>query len=136
MMTMTLALVLMSGCALLRQIGDMSPKQKAVWMMSTFVAQLNALKTEARWYWSDQVSDADRLVMRWKMTLLQKAYPLIKGYADAAERGEDPGLVSEDTILDLINQVIDAAAGKVPAGVKLADPPPKPRVITLPKQSI
>jgi hypothetical protein len=126
LLTIALALMLMSGCALIRQIGDMTPKQKAVWMMSTFNGQIQSLRMQAIHYWDERTSEEARLIMRWKMTLLRKVYPMIKAYAEAAARGEDPGASTETVIIEIINQVLDAAACDVPPGADLVDPPPKP----------
>ena len=126
MLTMTLALMLMSGCALISQIQGMTPKQKAVWMMSAFTSQLNAVRLQAVTYWHDDTTEAARLLMRWKMTLLKKAYPLIEAYVEAVDNGTEPGLNVESAVFQILNLVIDGLAGDVPPGMTLVDPPLRP----------
>lgn len=131
MITIALALMLMTGCTLVRRIQEMSPKHKATWMMNTFVVELQNLRAEARgYYFMDE--DSQRII-RYKMWLLRKVFPLISDYADAAEQGKEPDLGLENSIIDVMNLILGAGEAGVPEGAELAEPPPKPRGVILPE---
>lgn len=133
MITIVLALMLMTGCTLISKVQEMTPKQKATWAMNTFVMEMQKLQMQARCYFHDHTTDEQRLIMRYKMALLQEAYKLIKEYAEAAEAGRDPDMNLEGRIFDILNAVISAAETGVPEGAKLYPPPKQsPGVIITP----
>lgn len=118
-----MAMVLMSGCALISRIAEMSPKHKALWMMSTFNAEWIEFQQQGAYYFHPETTDADRLMMRWKLALLQKVYPLIEEYAERAEHGLEADLNLENLIVDIINQILQAEITGAPEGAELAPGP-------------
>lgn len=138
MILVAVALMLMTGCALVSRIQALTPKQKATIMMDTFVMELRGLQAEARFYHDPMVTPEARLIMRYKMALLQAVYPLIKEYVEDAEAGREPDLQLEHRIFAIIGQIVSAAEEGAPPGAKLADPPPAPtqgaRILMLPQQ--
>lgn len=119
-------LMVLPGCALLDGLAKMSPKQKAIWMMATYTVEMSRLRAEATRYWDPDTSEAKRLVLRYRMTLLREVYPLIKAYVDSVENGGTPLPSKEVIVFEILNRIVEAVVGGVPSGIELADPPPRP----------
>lgn len=127
MLLLLLVVSLFSGCSLIRKIGEMSPKQTALWMMNVFNAEYAELVREAQDYYSPGTTEAQRRVMRWKMALLRKVHPLIKSYVEALDAGEDPKAALENAIVEALGQILEAEMLGAPEDdTQLAEPPRPP----------
>ena len=124
-LTTAAMLLALTGCALVTRFQSMTPKQKSLWLVATFTAEMHELREQAKYYYNPEVTDAEREVMRWKMTLLRQALPLIKSYIEAAEAGEEIAPDVETVIYDLLNLILSAERSGIPAGAILAEPPPQ-----------
>ena len=87
--TLTLACLLLSSCAWfseqVREFKDMSPKEKSLWMMSVY----NRVYAEyqAKAVVPEDLSEADKEVMRATKQVLRKAWPLIKAFNSMVNSG-------------------------------------------------
>jgi hypothetical protein len=122
----SLLLSALTGCALVSAITQMTPKQKAIWLMSTFKDQLTSLQEQGKAYYDAETTDAERKLMRWKMTLLREVLPLIRAYAAAVEAGSTPDPRLEDLIMPILDRLLNAQLGGVPEDAVLSEPPPLP----------
>lgn len=87
--TTVLVCLLLSSCAWfqeqVKEFQDMGPKEKALWMMSVYNQTYAAY--QAKVAAPDELTDADKEVMRATKTVLKKAWPLIKSYNSMVNSG-------------------------------------------------
>jgi hypothetical protein len=103
----------------------MPPKQKALWMMSTYNGEYVQFLAQAQKYYDPQTTDAQRAVLRWKRKLLSEAYHLIASYIEKIESGENP-VKLENQIIGVLNSLLSAEE---------TGPPPEEPVVEEPSPS-
>ena len=88
-LTIALVCLLLTSCAWfskqVQDFKDMTPKEKSLWMMSIY----NKVYAEyqAKAVTPENLSEADKEVMRMTKKALQKAWPLIKAYNSSVNSG-------------------------------------------------
>lgn len=102
-----MALVLLSGCAIIDQWKSMSAKQRAYAIVSTFNGEFAVLKVQLRDYL--QSSAVKQRYLRWKRWVLIQVYPLVKEFGAKLESGETDASL-ESRILGWLNQLLGAVA--------------------------
>lgn len=95
-----------TGCGLLgiKSWNDLTPKQKAIFFMNTYLSTANNVDTILKDPTSTPAAKASAL--KDKDTLTQ-VYPMIQAYKKYVDTGVMDVPVSEATILDLVNKLIN-----------------------------
>ena len=95
------------GCAALvpgsKNFGNMTPKEKSTFFMSTYNTQFNDTMYMAQ---QTNLTDKQKKVVNAKRSILIQAWPLIKTYDAVVAGGGVPTAESEQEIYNLINQLI------------------------------
>jgi hypothetical protein len=92
------------GCATVgvKPWAERSPMEKSSYFMSIYNRQYADAMAMAS---NSNLTEAQKVVVRKKKDVLEKAWPAIRAYDDIAVRGEIPSALSEQAILDYINQL-------------------------------
>ena len=103
-------LVLLSGCPALQVWEDMTPKAKALWLMSTYDREFEDYVRQASE--PEKLTEAQKIVMRAKKAALKKAWPLIKLYSTMVTGGV-PSANVERQALDAVRDLVSVAVEEV-----------------------
>jgi hypothetical protein len=107
--TVVLFIVIASslGCAAMRikPWSQRDYQEKAQTMMAAYNRQFNETMEMASY---GNLSDKQKDVVRLRISLLEKAWPLIRGYDELIVRGEKPSAELEQEILNILTKLIDA----------------------------
>lgn len=96
---------LIANCTMdvpLKTIDEMSPKQKAAFMMSVYNSEYdNYLYVSTR----DNLTEDQKVILRKKKAALTKVYPLIESYSDYIAAGALPSEAKEKAIINLLDEI-------------------------------
>lgn len=82
-----------------RDVADMTPKQRAAWMMSTYNDQYDDYLVKVA---MPNLSNEEKRILRAKKETLTTVYPLMQAYDMLQASGKPPTEESMDEIMDLI----------------------------------
>jgi nitrogen fixation-related uncharacterized protein len=96
----------MVACAMqgMKPVSEMTPKEKATWMMGVYNSQYDDYKSQAAI--SDSLTDEAREAMRKKKEILTQVWPLIKMFNGYVDTGALPDREVEARIIDSLNLLL------------------------------
>lgn len=104
----TFLVALISGCAgqnqALKSVNDMTPKEKAVWMMGVYNDQYHDYLSQAAM--AEQLTPEAKEVLVKRKEILKKVWPLIKMYDGYVQTGAIPDSDIEKQIINQLNQLL------------------------------
>jgi hypothetical protein len=81
---------------------DMTPKQKATWMMGVYNAQFDDYKLKVA---LPNLTNDEKAVLRAKREILTQVYPLIQAYDMTQASGGTPTVTAERQVTSMLNQL-------------------------------
>lgn len=95
------------GCATTgKSISQMSPQEKATWMMSVYNAQYEDYKAVASM--ADTLTPEAKDILRAKKDILESVWPMIKMYNGYIDTGAIPDKELEDAIINQLNRLLQS----------------------------
>lgn len=101
-----LILVMTSSCVLIDQWGDMSDKQRMLFVVSAYNGQYAILASD--WQYYEALSVEQQRLLRWRRQLLIGAYKLVQRYVDHYQTHNERDVDLENQIIDVIKQISEA----------------------------
>lgn len=86
----------------IKPLSEMTPKEKATWMMSVYSAQAEDYKRMVK---RPDLTNAQKAILRNKKDVAKKVWPLINTYRTYVNSGAVPTREVEDEIIGLINDL-------------------------------
>lgn len=107
--TLALALAVSFSCIpqagkgqAIKPLSEMTPKEKAIWMMSVYSAQAEDYKRMVK---RPDLTNDQKAILRNKKDVAKKLWPLINTYRTYVNAGAVPTQEVEAEIIDLINDL-------------------------------
>ena len=98
-----LCIAFFAGCSTtLQNVKDMTPEQKATWMMGVYNSQFDNTMEMAK---RPDLTEEQKVIVRSKKKVLQKVKPLIALYKEYVKNGAMPSQETEDEILKLLDEL-------------------------------
>jgi len=108
---------LMSGCVGINKLANMSPTERATWMMAIYNAEYELAQKQYETYVLDPDANPALLkVLKAKQTIFEKVYPLILCYVTAVRNGDEIDIHIEGLIIALLQELADPIINAVPEG--------------------
>ena len=111
---LVVVMLLMIGCAGPQQptqsFSDMTPKQKATWMMGVYNAQYDDYKLKVS---LPNLTNEEKSILRTKKDVLTQVYPLIQAYDMAQAGGGVPSATTERQITGMLTMLEQLAIRKL-----------------------
>ena len=86
-----------------KTLQEMSPKEKATWMMSIYNSQYDDYQLQVV---RTDLTETERKVLRYKKEVFSEVFPAIELYAGYANSGVIPGDELETLIISRLNQLM------------------------------
>lgn len=86
----------------IKPLSEMTPKEKATWMMSVYSAQAEDYKRMVK---RSDLTNAQKAILRNKKDVAKRVWPLINTYRTYVNAGAVPTREVEDEIIGLINDL-------------------------------
>lgn len=105
--------ILLSGCPAIQTWENLTPKAKATWLMSVYNKEFSDYVAQAAQ--PDQLTEAQKAVLKAKKIVLRKAWPLIKFYSAMVSNGVASS-DAERAALEAVRELIAVTAEEVANG--------------------
>lgn len=106
LLAVSLMSVVLVGCPPqnieIKSLDEMSPKEKATFMMSMYNKQYENYKQVAA---NPDLTEAQRTILRKKKSILTEVYPLIELYVSYVDSGAIPSAETEKQIITYLDEI-------------------------------
>ena len=103
-LVLVVAVLFLIGCPQgMKSLDEMTPQEKAVWMLSVYNAQYDDYLFQVD---KPDLTEDDKKILREKKEILKEVYPLIELYTGYVDSGVIPTLETETLIMQNIDRLL------------------------------